>query len=27
VRLFSPAYDSDALDLAPREVHEPLPFS
>jgi len=27
VRLFSPAYGSDALELAPREVHEPLPFS
>ena len=27
VRLFSPAYGKDgALDIAPREVHEPLSF-
>jgi len=26
VRLFSPAYGSDALDIAPREVREPLTF-
>jgi len=27
VRLFSPAYDMDALDIAPRDVHEPLSFN
>jgi plasmid stability protein len=27
VRLFSPVYGSDTLDIAPREVHEPLLFS
>jgi len=27
VRLFSPAYGSDTLDIAPREAHEPLSFS
>ena len=26
VRLFSPAYGSEPLDLAPRETHEPLSF-
>ncbi len=26
VRLFSPAYGSDILDISPREVHEPLSF-
>jgi len=26
VRLFSPAYGKKAIDIAPREVHEPLHF-
>ncbi len=26
VRLFSPAYGSESLQIAPREIHEPLSF-